>query len=86
VNGATGSDETQGMRWAKGRVVGNTVVLEENLPEGLEVEVQVREPGDPDDVLTDEMEADLAVAMAEADRGEGTSSRSSLRVFLPSWG
>lgn len=62
------------MRVVKGRVVGNTVVVEEELPEGLEVEVRLKEPGDDEYVLSDEMEADLAEAMEEASRGEGDSA------------
>ena len=59
------------VRVVKGKVVGNTVVLEEPLPEGTEVEVMSFEPGDDADfVLTDEMRAELREAAAAAKRGE----------------
>jgi hypothetical protein len=62
------------MRVVKGKVVGNTVVMEELLPDGLAVDVVVHEAGDDEYRLTDEMEADLADAMEEAQRGEGISA------------
>ena len=57
------------MRFVKGTVVGNTVVLEEALPEGLAVDVLVREQGD-EFTLTDEMREELREAAAAARRGE----------------
>ncbi len=59
-----------GMRVVKGRVVGNTVVLEEALPQCIEVEVRAVEAGDDFFVLTEEMRAELREAAAAADRGE----------------
>lgn len=59
-----------GMRVVKGRVVGNTVVLEEALPQGIEVEVLAAEASDDVFVLTEEMRAELREAAAAADRGE----------------
>ena len=61
----------------KGRVVGNTVVLEEPMPEGMEVEV--REVGGEDSNadgwdLTDEGWAEMDESLAEADRGEGVDA------------
>jgi|CXWL01.1.fsa_nt_gi predicted transcriptional regulator len=56
------------MRVARGKVIGNTVVLEEALPEGSDVTVMVDEAAG---VYVDkETEAELAEAIAEADRGE----------------
>ncbi len=63
------------MKVIRGKVVGNTVVLEESLPEGLEVEVLVGDAGEAALHLTDEMEKDLADALEEARRGEGTSAQ-----------
>lgn len=59
-----------GMRVVKGRVVGNTVVLEEALPQGIEVEVLAAEASDDVFILTEEMRAELREAAASADRGE----------------
>lgn len=61
------------MRVVRGKVVGNTVVLEEPLPEGAEVEVAALEAGDEDFVLTEEMRAELREARASLARGEGVS-------------
>ncbi len=66
-----GGNRMKAMKVVKGKVVGRTVVIEESLPEGLEVEVRIAETGDDDYELTEEMEADLAQAMEESRRGEG---------------
>lgn len=58
------------MRTVKGKVVGNTVILEEPLPEGAEVEVTAAGPGDEEFFLTDELRAELREASAAAKRGE----------------
>lgn len=59
------------MRVVKGKVVGNTVVVEEELPEGIAVNVVV--PGEEDEefVLTEEMRAELQEARESLARGEG---------------
>lgn len=67
-----------GMRVLKGRVVGNTVVLDEVLPEGSAVDVVVREAGeageDEGGIYVDEAtEEELFQAMAEAETEEGIS-------------
>jgi len=59
------------MRVVKGKVVGNTVVLEGVLPEGSSVEV--REVGEEDEDgwdLTDEEWAEMDESLGEAERGE----------------
>jgi predicted transcriptional regulator len=59
------------MRVVKGKVVGNTVVLDEALPDGSEVEVVLRAVGGDAagwDV-SDEDWAELDASMAEADKG-----------------
>lgn len=59
------------MRVVKGKVVGNTVVLEgEALPEGSAVDVVLHESGDADFVLTEEMRRELREASAAVRRGE----------------
>ena len=67
------------MRVARGKVVGNTVVLEEDLPEGAEVDVVLREAGDDVEAnVTDaEWEALLAAA-AQARQGRLVSAESVL--------
>jgi len=56
----------------RGKVVGNTVVLEEPLPEGAEVEVRTTDSQDEDDfVLTEEMHRELDEAEEELARGGG---------------
>ena len=63
------------MRVVRGKVVGNTVVLEEHLPEGAEVEVRTTDSADEDDfILTDEMRAQLREARESLARGEGMDS------------
>ncbi len=60
-----------GMRVLKGRVVGNTVVIEEELPPGSAVDVVVHEEGEEEDfVLTEEMRQELREASESARRGE----------------
>ena len=65
------------MKVVKGRVVGNTVVLEEVLPEGSAVEVVLREVEDEDedadgwDVSAEEW---AVLNEAQADRGEGVDA------------
>jgi DNA-directed RNA polymerase specialized sigma24 family protein len=55
----------------RGKVVGNVVVLEEALPEGVEVEVVTT---DEAGVYVDDTTAqELALAMKEADTEEGVS-------------
>ena len=54
------------MRVVKGKVVGNTVLVEEVLPEGAEVEVRVEEGFVPDE----ETAKELAMALKEADAGD----------------
>ena len=56
------------MRFARGKVVGNTVVLEEPLPDGAQVTV-VAGADDPWE-LDEQSVSDLAEAVAAADRGE----------------
>lgn len=58
------------MRVAHGTVVSGKVVLDEpSLPEGAEVYVLSREPGQPVHLSADEL-AELEAGLAEADRGE----------------
>lgn len=61
------------MRVAKGRVVGNTVVLDDDahLPEGAAVEVTLDDDGNGVCDVTPEEWAKLKAAMASLDRGEG---------------
>ncbi len=60
-----------GMRVVKGKVVGNTIVLEEPVPEGSAVDVVLHEAGDGDDfVMTEEMWRELREASESAKRGE----------------
>jgi hypothetical protein len=60
-----------GMRVVKGRVVGNTVVMDEALPEGMAVDVVVHEVVDSSDfVLTDELRSELRDASEAMKRGE----------------
>lgn len=63
------------MRVVKGKVVGNTVVLDEVLPEGSAVDVVVRDTGDDEGgIYVDEAtEEELFQAMAEAETEEGIS-------------
>lgn len=59
---------------AKAKVVGNTLVLEENLalPEGAEVDLVLRVVGDDASGwdVSDEAWAELEASMEEAERGE----------------
>ena len=55
-----------GMRVVKGKVVGNTVLVEEALPEGAEVEVRVDDSFVPDEATAKE----LVLALKEADVGD----------------
>ena len=57
------------MRVVKGKVVGNTVLVEEALPEGAEVEVRVDDGFVPDEATAKE----LALALKEADAGDFVS-------------
>ncbi len=60
-----------GMRVLKGKVVGNTVVLDEFVPEGSAVDVVLHEAQDSEDfALTDEMRRELNEASEAAKRGE----------------
>ena len=60
-----------GMRVVKGKAVGNTVVLEETLPEGMAVDVVVHEARDAEEfVLTDDMHRELDEASEAIRRGE----------------
>lgn len=60
-----------GMRVVKGKVVGNTVVLEEVVPEGSAVDVVVHEAEDGEDfTLTEELRRELREASTSAKRGE----------------
>ena len=60
-----------GMRVVKGKVVGNTIVLDESVPEGSAVDVVLHEAEDGDDfVMTEEMWRELREASASAKRGE----------------
>lgn len=59
------------MRIVKGRVVGSTVVLDEVLPEGSEVEVVLRSVDDEPsgwDLSSDDW-AEIDRSIAEADKG-----------------
>jgi hypothetical protein len=59
------------MRVVKGKAVGNTVVLDEVLPEGTAVDVVVHEARDEEDfVLTDDMHRELDEAAEAIRRGE----------------
>jgi len=61
------------MRVAHGTVVSGKIVLDESsLPEGAEVYVLSREPGEPVRLSPDEL-AELEAGLAEADRGETIS-------------
>lgn len=57
------------MRVVKGKVVGNTVLVEEALPEGAEVEVRVDDGFVPDE----ETAKELAAALKEAEAGDFVS-------------
>ena len=60
-----------GMRVVKGKVVGNTVVLEELVPEGSAVDVVLHEAEDGEDfALTEEMRRELREASESVKRGE----------------
>ncbi len=54
------------MRVVKGKVVGNTVLVEEVLPEGAEVEVRVDDGFVPDE----ETAKELVAALKEAEAGD----------------
>jgi hypothetical protein len=58
------------MRVLKGKAVGNTVVLEEVLPEGVAVDVVVHDAANEDFVLTDELRKELRDASEAMKRGE----------------
>ena len=59
------------MRVVKGKVVGNTIVLEESVPEGSAVDVVLHEVEDGNDfVMTEEMWRELREASESAKRGE----------------
>jgi K+/H+ antiporter YhaU regulatory subunit KhtT len=59
------------MRVVKGRVVGNTVVMDEALPEGMAVDVVVHEAAESNDfVLTEELRKELRDASEAMKRGE----------------
>ena len=59
------------MRVVKGRVVGNTVVMDEALPEGMAVDVVVHEAVESNDfVLTEELRKELRDASEAMKRGE----------------
>ena len=61
------------MRVAHGTVVSGKVVLDDSsLPEGAEVYVLSRSPGEPASLSADEL-AELEAGLAEADRGETIS-------------
>lgn len=61
----------QGMRVVKGKVVGNTVVMDEPLPEGTAVDVVVHDsPEDDEFPLTDELREALREASDAVRRGE----------------
>jgi hypothetical protein len=61
------------MRVAHGTVVSGKVVLDDpSLPEGAEVYVLSRDPGQPVHLSADEL-AELEAGLAEADRGETIS-------------
>lgn len=55
-----------GMRVVKGKVVGNTVLVDEVLPEGAEVEVRLDDGFVPDE----ETAKELATALKEAEAGD----------------
>jgi hypothetical protein len=57
------------MRVVKGKVVGNTVVLEEVLPEGSVVDVVLRGEADGWDLSADRW-AEIDASIAEADAGQ----------------
>ncbi len=75
-------------------VVGNTLALDEDakLPEGAKVELVLRVVEGSEEsvgqgfVLTPQMEAELAEADAEIDRGEYVSAEESLRQLRASLG
>jgi hypothetical protein len=54
------------MRVVKGRVLGQTVLVDEKLPEGVDVEVRVEDGFMPDE----ETAKELAQALKEADGGD----------------
>ncbi len=59
------------MRHLKGKAVGNTVVLEEALPEGVAVDVVVHEAGDHEEfVLSQEMHGELDAAAESIRKGK----------------
>ncbi len=63
------------MRVARGRVVGNTVVLDEQLREGAEVEVVLRDAGEERERdVTNAEWAELLSAVAQVRRGEVVSA------------
>jgi hypothetical protein len=58
------------MRVLKGKAVGNTVVLEEVLPEGVAVDVIVYDLGEEAFALTEELRKELREASAAMKRDE----------------
>ena len=63
----------------RGKVVGNTVVLEEQLPNGAEVEVLLHESAEETTCdVTDAEWAELLEAVAQVRRGEVVSAESVL--------
>lgn len=61
----------QGMRVVKGKVVGNTVVTDEPVPEGTAVDVVIHDAPESEEFpLTDELREELRAASASARRGE----------------
>lgn len=61
----------QGMRVVKGKVVGNTVVMDESVPDGTRVDVVVHDaPDDEAFPLTEELREALREASESARRGE----------------
>ncbi len=54
----------------RGKVLNGKIVVEEALPEGLEVEVTLPH-SDEEPAIDEELEAELDIAAAELARGEG---------------
>jgi len=75
------AERMRAMRVVKGKVVGNTVVLDREgvLPEGSAVNVVLREVGEEDEDedgwdVSEEEWAEIDEALAQADRGEGVDA------------
>ena len=74
------------MRVVKGKVVGNTVVLEEVLPEGSDVDVVLRALPSANSELDEETAQELMLALKEADAGDFVSEEEVLAQIEAQYG